>query len=205
MNDQPTPYIYKSTLKTLYGLSDGWIARLGAPDKTRPNPHYKCAPEASLYLRERVETFLDDNREEYERFILKRIARQSRAKTIADHRTSDLLAWADTVKIKIGSLPDSLSALEWAATESFLTRQYDRGRCEADYYPGHNALVAYVRHRLTNYENLLAYIEGRPGHAKAYLRLKVRVNQVIERELAERYYQAEKLLVTEKVHAQTTA
>jgi len=193
MNDQSTPYIYKTTLKTLYGLSDGWITRLGAPDKTVPNPHYKCAPAAGLYLRERVETFLDDNREEYERFIIKRTARQSRAHAVADRRASDLLAWADAARIRIDPLPDTLSVLEWAATESFLMRQFDRGRFGADFYPGHNALVAYVRHRLTNYESLLAYIEGRPGHAEAYLRLKQRVNQVVEQKLAEQYYQAERV------------
>ena len=52
-------YIYKATLRSQYGLTDKYIARLGPAHKTMPNPHYACAAPSSLYSTKRVEAYLD--------------------------------------------------------------------------------------------------------------------------------------------------
>lgn len=41
-------YVYRSTLKSEYRLTDGLIKRLGPPDKEVANPHYWSGPSASL-------------------------------------------------------------------------------------------------------------------------------------------------------------
>lgn len=92
----------------------------------------------------------------------------------------ELLTWADTVKIRVKSLPDTLEKLTAAAEEAYSSRQIE-------FIPSRAALVAYVRHNLTNYENLLDYIRGRQGWHEAYPRLKERVNQTVEQKLDERY------------------
>lgn len=56
-------YITKSTLKSDYNLTDALIKKLGEPDKTAPNPHYRKAAPMQLYLRTRVEQWVKENAE----------------------------------------------------------------------------------------------------------------------------------------------
>lgn len=58
-------FIAKVTLRSRYLLSDGWIKRLGEPDKYAPNPHHEAYTPMRLYSRQRVEAFLAENVEEY--------------------------------------------------------------------------------------------------------------------------------------------
>lgn len=65
-------YITKSTLKTKYLLSEGWIKRIGKPGLILENPHYKHGSPMKLYSRFKVENFLAANAEEYAKWISKR-------------------------------------------------------------------------------------------------------------------------------------
>ncbi|MEO0841992.1 MAG: hypothetical protein AAF063_24200 [Cyanobacteria bacterium J06643_5] len=57
-------FLSKTTLKKTYLLSEGWVKRLGEPDKLADNPHSYTHP-IKLYSRKRVEKCLADNAEDY--------------------------------------------------------------------------------------------------------------------------------------------
>ena len=65
MSDQE--FVYKSTLKERFGLTDSLIRKLGAPDKQVPNPHYRSGPPASLYAIDRVEAWCAEHSKEIEK------------------------------------------------------------------------------------------------------------------------------------------
>lgn len=175
---EATEFCYKSTLRTVYGLPDSWIARLGDPDKSVPNPHYRSGPPSSLYLRARVEAFIEENQADYERMIVERRSRQARARGAAEQREQALTAWAGAVEIVSRPLPDQ-QTLHDQVEVFYAWRNYERGR-ESDFYLTPGAVVAHLRHSYTNYETLLQYVEGNPGCAEAYLVLKRRCTEVAE-------------------------
>lgn len=58
-------YLTKTTLRSTYLLSQGWIKRLGEPDKVLENPHHHKWSDMQLYSKQRVERFLAEHAEEY--------------------------------------------------------------------------------------------------------------------------------------------
>lgn len=181
-----TEYCYKSTLKQGYGLPDSWITRLGDPDKMVPNPHYKTGSISYLYLRSRVEAFIEEHQEQY-RILLERRSRQRQAsKSAAARRASDLVKWAESVTIQVGNLPATLDELYDLAEVSFYTR-LPEWRSDDVFYRAPGAIVAHVRHGHSNYEGLLGSIEGKPGCAEAYQIIKDRVNRLIDETLKKIY------------------
>lgn len=67
--EPPDNFIAKVTLRSRYLLSEGWIRRLGEPDRRVLNPHHEGFNEMCLYSRQRVEAFLAKNAEEYCRWL----------------------------------------------------------------------------------------------------------------------------------------
>lgn len=65
-------YITKGRLKDVYRLSDSWLEKLGKPDITTDNPHYKRGAPMQLYVRGRIEDFLAENAEEYSTWLERR-------------------------------------------------------------------------------------------------------------------------------------
>ncbi|MFL9467111.1 MULTISPECIES: hypothetical protein [Scytonema] len=65
-------WITKTALKQKYLLSDGWIKKLGEPDKKLENRNYRNAAPIQLYSRQRVEAFLAENATEYAHWLDKR-------------------------------------------------------------------------------------------------------------------------------------
>ncbi|MBO3463824.1 hypothetical protein G7B40_001340 [Aetokthonos hydrillicola Thurmond2011] len=65
-------WITKTVLKKKYLLSDGWIKRIGEPDKLLKNLHYRNAAPTQLFSRQRVEQFLAENAEEYSKWLDRR-------------------------------------------------------------------------------------------------------------------------------------
>ena len=65
-------FITKSSLKQKYLLSDGWIKRIGEPDRYVENPHYKSGAPMQLFSSSRVENFLAQNSSEYARWLITR-------------------------------------------------------------------------------------------------------------------------------------
>lgn len=64
-------WLSKSTFKKVYLLSDGWIKKLGLPDKEVDNPHSYSYP-IKLYSRQKVELFIAERAEEYSEWLDKR-------------------------------------------------------------------------------------------------------------------------------------
>lgn len=65
-------YITKSSLKQNYLLSEGWIKRIGEPDRYVTNPHSRKAAPMQWFSSARVETFLAENAEEYAAWLITR-------------------------------------------------------------------------------------------------------------------------------------
>jgi hypothetical protein len=65
-------YITKSTVISDYGLTESLVKKLGEPDKLVRNPHYGSAAPMQLYLRERVEKFVEENAEAIEKVLARR-------------------------------------------------------------------------------------------------------------------------------------
>jgi hypothetical protein len=180
-----TDYIYKATLKKAYGLTDSWIERLGEPDKIVPNPYYSSR-KSYLYLRARVEMFIDEHQDEYKKLLAGRAERSARARTVMSRRVDDLLDWAEGVELIISRLPEKMETLK-LRTETSFTGFYLSERGDADFTMSPNAIIAYVRHELTNYEELLREIGNKPGCRQAYIIIRDRVDNAIEKRLLMQY------------------
>ena len=106
--EQPTrKLIYRSTIKREYGLTDAMIEELGPPDKSVVNPHYHTAAKSQLYLRERVERWVEANRERVDAAMARREARSRRNQGTRPRRVatpqrvpSDILAIAREAQAK---------------------------------------------------------------------------------------------------------
>ena len=141
-----------------------------------------------MYLRARVEAFIEQHQDEYEQLLEKRAERSARANLTASRRVQELLRWAKETQIKVSKLPRRFRQLEDETVNAFLMfRAFERNDYGAEFTLTWNAVVAHVRHTRTNYEYLLGQIEGKPGCYDAYLVLKARCNEIVEKALRERY------------------
>jgi hypothetical protein len=163
-------YVYKSTLRKVYGLTPRMIAECGPADKTRENPYYRNGPDASLYLIERVEAWIEANKERVEKARASRGKRSEAMKTVHDKKRAERLrkeeAWVSGVQITVADpLPDSL-----LKDAGFISH---RDPLEA------KGVHAHVRHRLTNYHSLLAELNEREFSGDLYLLLRKRIDAVV--------------------------
>ena len=65
-------YITRITMIHDYNMTDALINKLGEPDKITKNPHYSSAAPMKLYLRERVEKWVEENPELIQKVIERR-------------------------------------------------------------------------------------------------------------------------------------
>lgn len=182
--------IYKSSIKESYGLTDSWIARLGPPDKTVTNPHYRSGPSASLYLRARVEALIEDNMDEYQKLQVRRKKAQEKAKEVIKKRELELIKWSENVPIIVDDLPETLEQLCTDAEESAMEHIYDSRKLRK-FKMTINVIIAFIRHNLTDYEYLLSWIEGKPGCGAGYSIIKDRVNREVVSCLVQKYGDAQ--------------
>lgn len=167
ISDEDKKYVYKSTLRDVYGLTAGMIAQLGEPDLRVKNPHHRST-SAYLYLIERVERWIEEHQVEVDKVKAARPTRSARAKAQYEQRRQQLMDWAASVVIEV-TWPDDI----FKAAESYYAD-------EEDYYGvSEGGLVAYARHNCTNYHDLLNHLRGFvPGGDEAYQIIKHRVNDV---------------------------
>ena len=177
-------YVYKSLLKTMFGLTDRMIVELGEPDKTNPNPFYKKAAPLKLYSIERVEQWIEEHQDEVQSARAKRAKRaERRALANAEAKQAwneanaaklaqlvaagnELLNWSQAVEIQVRPFPDNIRKragnyyIEREAANGYFRERYN-GMSEA-------GVVAFARHRYTNYEQVLAELSDR---ASAFVEL----------------------------------
>jgi hypothetical protein len=175
-------YIYHSTLRQVYALPPNWIRQLGQPDKVESHPR-DSTRKITLYTRQRVEDFIEERRAAYLRMLVARAKRFRLATAETCRQAQQLLAWARTVDITVGPLPDPPARLKQETKASFLRA----GIPGQDFILTGKAIVAHVRHTNTNYHRLLARLNRAPGTTVAYLILKQRVNRAIRDRLRQQY------------------
>ena len=66
---EPDILITKTTLKERYLLSEGWVKKIGDPDKVTWNEYRR---PVKLYSQRRIDTFFAENAEEYAAWLVKR-------------------------------------------------------------------------------------------------------------------------------------
>jgi len=180
-------YISKAGLKAR-GWTDSMIRRLlGDPDLTVRNPYYRKAPEMKLYLIERV------NRIEGSDIFLelkeKSMKRSEAMKKVAKMKESELLKYIDSIEIEV-------KKMEIEKIKNLAIEEYNFHQGEIDHFENmligkkdldsaflSRITVNYIRHNLTNYEDLLEELEGKVGKYEAYIKLK---NKILEK-IAEVY------------------
>jgi hypothetical protein len=166
MTQRVKEYVYRSTLKTMYGLTDKLIGQIGAPDKLVPNPHYRSGPCSMLYSIERVERWIEEHQDEIDDARTKRAKRSITAQQASDRRRDETIAWAKNVPIITDGIPKNIRRI---AEEYYRDCDYDIREVN------NNGVLAYIRHNLTNYEMLLSQLWGRIGCAEGYIIIKKRV------------------------------
>ncbi len=169
--------VYKTTLKTMYGLTDGMIRQLGDPDRTVPNPHSR-RQTSSLYNRQRVEEWIDAHKELIERSQASRERMAAAQHRRFDDKRQALVDWANTIAIvQTRPVPDKLLDVVFQDGQDWKNTRGD------NWYPytlSRNAVAAWLRHNLTNYETLLKSIDGQVGCGDAYMALRARVGDLVE-------------------------
>lgn len=179
-------YVYKSTLRKVYGMTPSMIEELGEPDMTCENPNWKTGPyEASLYLIERVEAWAENNRERLEK------ARQSRQKRSAAMRAAHQRKQAEKQRRDqeqlerdqqwLMSQPVTLKKqLPSTLREDALKRKRFTGNIALQ---EERAIRNHVRHRYTNYNDLLRALSEREMGFELYPVLRERIDPVVEEAL----------------------
>jgi hypothetical protein len=175
-------YVYKTTLKTVYGLTDGLIAKLGEPDKRVPNPHYrKAGAPSALYLVERVEQFIDTHAAELAHVRALRAKRSAAMTAVMQRRREAAEAWARTVPLQIAPLP-RLHTLAGDVHDYYAAISGEHRSHIHD-----NGYIAYIRHNYTNYDAVLIELEQRPdqvGSDAAYVIIRERIDALSHEALA---------------------
>lgn len=173
-------FVYKTTLRTVYGLTPRMIEELEPPDELCDNPHYRSGPPASLYLIERVEAWIDEHKEEVEKARASRVKRSAAAKAVHDKKLAERLKaaeeWVAGLEITVHS-PFSKTLLE-DASRCFALRGDENCLNE-------KGLHAYCRHRLTNYESLLRQLYENEFSGYLYPHLRKRIDDVVMAALLE--------------------
>lgn len=174
-------YVTLADLKSEFMLSPKWIQRLGPPDTTKTNPHYRSGPPMKLWLRDRVMGFITANPEDYAKRCKEFWNRSKSAKQVADKKRDECARWAESVKIDLLEFPRNLRA----ACEEHLDHHYEclsaiRGECMLPPVNIHDRhIMNMLRHAFTNYETLLQECPHLVGFDKAYEIIKRRVNQLV--------------------------
>ena len=183
--------VYKSTLKSRYGLTDKLVRLLGDPDKTVSNPHYRSGPPSGLYLVDRVDKFVAEHRAELAEAEARRSMRQDAARQAVRTKVRKVVEYAENVSLVVLPLPKTWEELERIAA----SHAYDRYGADAR-EPGWHGIVATVRHEFTNYHEVLAAFDGKVGAGRvfggspAYNALRRRLDDEVVRAIEEAYPEA---------------
>jgi len=134
-----TNFVYKTTLSKKYGLTPKLIRELDPPDKEVVNMHWKSGPFAYLYEVDRVEEFIEQNKDRVERERRLReklsVAGRENYRKRLKKEIAEATKWAESVPIEICDLPSDL--------ERICAKNSDK------------EFRSHIRHRWTNYDLVL--------------------------------------------------
>lgn len=181
-------YVYKTTLRKVYGMTPKMIEELGEADKYVTNPNWKTGPyEASLYLIERVEAWVEENQDRLVKAKASRAIRSAAMKAVhkekqeqrrreEQERLRKGRAWADKVEVVVKRpLPKTLLV--------DARRYKDFGRTVVA--PDDRKLRNHVRHKYTNYHLLLHEIGPWEVRGEVYEHLRKRLDAIVEEVVVE--------------------
>jgi hypothetical protein len=183
-------YITLSDLKKR-GWTDNIIQKMQLqPDKVVKNPCFSKAPPMKLFLISQVENC--EKTEQFAALVDKSKRRKIGASKAVKTKTKKLFAFIDSVEIKVQFVPEPL--LTEKAIHAYNTWQNNRpsvinGNNEG-FYADINSDSSfldriksnYIRHNLTNYDEILEEIKGKTGITEVYPELKKRVQERIKEE-----------------------
>jgi hypothetical protein len=187
-------YVYEATVRKVYGLTPSMIQELGPPDKYCENPHWKSGPLASLYLVERVEAWAAANRGRLEKAEAGRVKRSAAMKAVHEKKRVERRNMEEVRREQyqacLRKAEEWVNGLEITVAQPFPPTLLEDAR-KAYKFKGHadplkeKALVAHVRHSLTNYMKLVRQLPAQVFGVHPHNLLRNRVNAVVRRALAE--------------------
>ena len=181
-------YISVTGIKLQYNVTDKFVKLLGEPDMEGENPHYKSAAPTKLYRRKRVADFVEKMKLENPAFMERMAKRQSKAAKAVETKKASMKALVAELVASLVIQPYDAAKIPGLTMQQHYLHQIDiHGDCDDDSFePGFGACVAYIRHQLTDYEDVLERIRGRVGSQGAYETIKTTLNQMIETDYTEK-------------------
>ena len=179
-------YITKPHLKNR-GWTDAMVKKfLGAPDITKPNPHYKSAAPMGLWDAKRVSKA--ERTAEWKAEKEKSVVRKASAQKAVKTKTDKAKEFAQTVEICVPVMEYDKAVKNacWSYNDFHEYLFMERGH---DYTPAnptdsdpdflHRITMNYLRHECTSYEDELYKLFGKTGVNEAHDILQRRINDEI--------------------------
>lgn len=154
---------------------------LGEPDKTTVNPHYRSGPMCRLYLEDRV-LAIESTPEWQEAKARSDKRKISSAKATATKTEKLLSEYIPRLQVDqaLSKLP--LENIQEYAIESYNEWNWGNGR-RADKCSDKDFLERitknFIRHELTNYDELLEDVQGKTGKNKFYDIIRSKISDAI--------------------------
>lgn len=89
MSNNGEEYVTLSGLKKEYHFTQKWIERLGEPDITKYNPHFRTGPRMRLWGRDRILAFISEHSTEYDK----------RCKAVENRKKTPILTMNEGVRL----------------------------------------------------------------------------------------------------------
>lgn len=176
-------YVTKTGLKER-GWTDSIIKKMGVvPDREAPNPHYRSAAPTKLYLISKIEKL--ENTPEFKELIEKSQKRKLGAQKAVETKKQNLLKQVEDLAIEVAYIPEPdltdlaiFSYNEWQTNRPSVingNNDFLMATRDSDAAFLHRIRQNFIRHNLTNYDELLRVIKGKVGVTDAYIALKGKV------------------------------
>lgn len=178
-------YITKPHLKNR-GWTDAMVKKfLGAPDATKPNPHYKSAAPMGLWLAKRVNQA--ERTAAWKAEKEKSVGRKASAQKAVKTKTQKAIEFAQTVAITVPTMDYDKAVKKacWSYNDFheylFMERGHDYTPAGVDSDPDflRRITMNYLRHECTSYEKELYKLYGKTGISEAHDILQQRINDEI--------------------------
>lgn len=163
---QPGDLITKSAIKDEYGLTERQIGCLGAPDLEKRNPRFrtKGAP-MKLYSRARVEQWVRENAADIAATEVRKGSASKATWTKREATRRDLARHLQDLRMDPAPRRQDLVT----ETRQFIYERHGSIPEEVS----EKAICSHLRHDYTNYDELLAAVEGRVGLGEFYAAVKL--------------------------------
>lgn len=183
-------YIILATLKKR-GWTDSMIKKLAlTPDKLVRNPRYKKAASMKIFSLQKVERL--ERTELFNMLLAKSRKRKKSAAKAVETKRTNLFSYVESVPIIIKYIPEpqvTTDAIEsynyWQSRRPSIVKgknSFVPANMESDDFFINRIRSNYIRHKLTNYDEILKVIKGHVGVGEGYFTLKRKVMDRIDTE-----------------------